>query len=154
MITGVIKNQVNQIWNTFWSGGMSNPPIGDRANHLPVICQAPGRELHTAKAKQASLPGEPINNPIFEPQQSDLRWSRFKDFNPERKFAMFRDQMFTFIKSLNGRAGSACTRFMKYAAFIIPTPALLNKVTNMIYAIPMHDRDTKGDLYEYIIQES
>lgn len=25
MITGDIKNKVDQIWNTFWSGGVSNP---------------------------------------------------------------------------------------------------------------------------------
>ena len=25
MITGNIKNQVDQIWNAFWTGGISNP---------------------------------------------------------------------------------------------------------------------------------
>ena len=25
MITGNIKSQIDQAWNTFWSGGISNP---------------------------------------------------------------------------------------------------------------------------------
>lgn len=25
MLTGVIRNQVDQVWNAFWSGGVSNP---------------------------------------------------------------------------------------------------------------------------------
>lgn len=134
MITGAIKNQVGQIWNTFWSGGVSNPlSVIEQITYLLFAKRLD--ELHTAKESQANLLGETLDNPIFEPQQSELRWSYFKDFDPERKFTVFRDQVFPFIKSLNGRAGSAYTRFMKDAVFIIPTPALLDKVTNMIDAI-------------------
>ncbi len=90
MITGAIKNQVDQIWNTFWSGGVSNPlSVIEQITYLLFAKRLD--ELHTAKEKQASLLGEPIHNPIFEPQQTDLRWSYFKDFDPERKFVVFRD---------------------------------------------------------------
>lgn len=142
MITGAIKNQVDQIWNTFWSGGVSNPlSVIEQITYLLFAKRLD--ELHTAKEKQANLLGETPDNPISEPQQSDLRWSRFKDFDPERKFIVFRDQVLPFIKSLNGRAGSAYTRFMKDAVFIIPTPALLDEVTNMIDTIPMLDNAIK-----------
>ena len=40
---------------------------------------------------------------------------------------------------------------MKDARFTIPTPALLAKVVDMLDDIPMEDRDTKGDLYEYML---
>ena len=40
---------------------------------------------------------------------------------------------------------------MADAVFIIPTPSLLDRVVNMINEIPMDDRDTKGDLYEYML---
>ena len=36
MITGAIKSQIDQIWNAFWSGGISNP--------LEVIEDRPGRD--------------------------------------------------------------------------------------------------------------
>ncbi|MCU7960509.1 MAG: type I restriction-modification system subunit M [gamma proteobacterium symbiont of Bathyaustriella thionipta] len=94
-----------------------------------------------------------ITDPVFEKDQQQLRWSRFKDFEPERKFNVFRDEVFPFIKSLNGRAGSSYTKFMQDAVFIMPNPALLDKVVNMIDDIPMKDRDTKGDLYEYMLSK-
>jgi type I restriction enzyme M protein len=40
---------------------------------------------------------------------------------------------------------------MKDARFTIPTPALLAKVVDMLDHVPMEDRDTKGDLYEYML---
>ncbi len=40
---------------------------------------------------------------------------------------------------------------MKDARFTIPTPALLAKVVDLIDNVPMEDRDTKGDLYEYML---
>ena len=40
---------------------------------------------------------------------------------------------------------------MRDARFTIPTPALLAKVVDLIADVPMEDRDTKGDLYEYML---
>ena len=40
---------------------------------------------------------------------------------------------------------------MKDARFSIPTPALLAKVVDLIDTVPMDDRDTKGDVYEYML---
>src|ERR1700726_1364145 len=40
---------------------------------------------------------------------------------------------------------------MKDARFTIPTAALLSKVVYLLDAVPMEDRDTKGDLYEYML---
>ena len=40
---------------------------------------------------------------------------------------------------------------MKDARFTIPTPALLAKVVDLLDHVPMDDRDTKGDLYEYML---
>jgi len=142
MITGEIKNKVDQIWNAFWSGGVSNPlSVIEQITYLLFAKRLD--EIHTAKEAQANLLSEDITDPIFEEGQEHLRWSRFKDFEPERKFNVFKDEVFPFIKSLNGRAGSSYTKFMKDAVFIMPNPALLDKVVNMIDDIPMKDRDTK-----------
>lgn len=40
---------------------------------------------------------------------------------------------------------------MEGARFTIPTAALLAKVVDLLDQIPMQDRDTKGDLYEYML---
>ena len=38
-----------------------------------------------------------------------------------------------------------------YARFTIPTPALLAKVVDLLDTVPMEERDTKGDIYEYML---
>jgi type I restriction enzyme M protein len=40
---------------------------------------------------------------------------------------------------------------MRDARFTVPTPALLAKVVDLLDHVPMDDRDTKGDLYEYML---
>jgi hypothetical protein len=40
---------------------------------------------------------------------------------------------------------------MKDARFTIPTPALVAKVVDRLDHVPMEYRDTKGDLYEYML---
>ncbi|MFM7576955.1 MAG: class I SAM-dependent DNA methyltransferase, partial [Microcystaceae cyanobacterium] len=59
-----------------------------------------------------------------------------------------------FIKALGGKEGTtAYSRHMKDAVFLIASPALLSGVVEQIDQIPMEDRDTKGDLYEYMLSK-
>lgn len=65
-----------------------------------------------------------------------------------------RDQAFPFIKNLGGTVvETAYARHMKDAVFLIASPALLTNVVTQIEQIPMEDRDTKGDLYEYMLSK-
>ena len=111
MVTGELKNQVDQIWNTFRSGGVSNPlSVIEQITYLLFAKRLD--DMHIAKEAQANLLGEDIKDPLFREDQQHLRWSRFKDFEPERKFNVFKDEVFPFIKELNGRAGTPYTKFM------------------------------------------
>jgi type I restriction enzyme M protein len=108
-------------------------------------------EIHTGRERRANRLGRPLEDPIFSPEQQHLRWSRFKDIEANQMFELFRDEVFPFIKNLHNGRESAYSRFMKDAVFVVPTPALLQRVVTMLDAIPMEDRDTKGDLYEYML---
>src|SRR5438045_6191218 len=65
-------------------------------------------------------------------------------------FVVVGDHVFPFLRTLGGDK-STYAQHMKDARFTIPTPALLAKVVDMIEKVPMEDRDTKGDLYEYML---
>ena len=65
-------------------------------------------------------------------------------------FTLVSEHVFPFLRTLGGDA-STFAQHMKDARFTIPTPALLAKVVDLIDKIPMDDRDTKGDLYEYML---
>jgi type I restriction enzyme M protein len=150
MLTGEVRNQIDKIWDAFWSGGISNPmEVIEQMTYLLFIKRLD--ELHTAREKRANRLKRPIENPIFNGKQQDYRWSRFKDFGaPQKMYTTVADKVFPFIKGLNGE-NSTYAAHMKDARFTIPTPGLLAKVVDLIDKVPMEDRDTKGDLYEYML---
>src|SRR5579862_1162478 len=82
----------------------------------------------------------------------DLRWSRFRHFDPRTMYDTVSESVFPFIRNLQSeREDSTYARHMKDARFTIPTPALLARVVDMLDHVPMEDRDTKGDVYEYML---
>lgn len=156
MITGELKTKVDKIWDTMWSGGISNPlSVIEQLTYLLFIKRLD--ELHTLKERKASRTGKSIEDPIFGPKQDHLRWSRFKETAPEQMFETVRDRVFPFIKNLgtNGgdpeAKGSTYSHHMKDALFMMPTARVLASVVDQLDGIDMSDRDTKGDLYEYML---
>lgn len=152
MITGTIKTQVDRIWDAFWSGGISNPlEVIEQMTYLLFIKRLD--ELHTGREKKANRTKQPIENPIFNKRQQALRWSTFKRLgDPAQLYDVVANKVFPFIKELGGTDdASTYAGHMKDARFTIPTPALLAKVVDMLDGIQMEDRDTKGDLYEYML---
>lgn len=153
MLPSSLRADIDRIWNTFWTGGLSNPlTVIEQITYLLFIKRLD--ELQTAKEKKAALLGTPIEAPIFTPEQKDLRWSTFKDLDPEGMFRLFTKEngVFDFMKAY-GSADSAFGRFMKGAVFMIPTQRLLTAVVDMLSDIQMADRDTKGDVYEYLLSK-
>jgi type I restriction enzyme M protein len=65
-------------------------------------------------------------------------------------FTVVGEHVFPFLRTLGGD-DSTYAHHMKDARFTIPTPALLARVVDLIEHVPMEDRDTKGDIYEYML---
>jgi type I restriction enzyme M protein len=156
MLTGEIRSQVNAIWDSFWSGGISNPmEVMEQITYLLFIRRLD--DAHTLAESQAQILKKPIANRIFREGKDvrgrdydDLRWSRFKNFAPVDMYTVVGEHVFPFIRTMGGD-GSTYSLHMKDARFTIPNPALLAKVVDMLDHVPMEDRDTKGDLYEYML---
>jgi type I restriction enzyme M protein len=155
MLTGELRSKIDKVWDSFWTGGISNPlTVIEQITYLLFIRRLD--EIHTTKEKKANALSEPIEHPVFNDVQQDLRWSRFKDFDPESMFDLMRKPetgIFDFMKGLAAENGSTYAKYMKGATFMIPTANLLEKVVTMLSDIDMHDRDTKGDLYEYLLSK-
>ncbi len=154
MITGELKSKIDRIWDTMWSGGISNPlTVIEQLTYLLFIKRLD--EIQTLKERKAARTKKPVEDPVFGPGQDGLRWSRFKEAAPDSMFTTVKDEVFPFIKSLGGKGdgeeGSTYTHHMKDALFMMPTPRVLANVVDQLDAIDMADRDTKGDLYEYML---
>ena len=156
MITGEIKNQVDRVWDAFWAGGISNPlEVIEQITYLLFLRRLD--DLQALEENKASSLRKPIERRIFPEGNDargrpfeDMRWSRLKNFTPADMYAVVSDHVFPFLRNLGGD-DSTYAHHMKDARFTIPTPALLAKVVDMIEQVPMEDRDTKGDLYEYML---
>lgn len=153
-ITGELKSKVDRLWTTFWNNGISNPlTVIEQISYLLFIKRIDDDEL--AKEKRANRLGKPAQGLRFGPEQQHIRWSQFKNMSdPEAMLAVVRDEAFPFIKALGGKNGeTSYARHMKDAVFLIASAAVLDNVVGQIDQLPMQDRDTKGDLYEYMLSK-
>ncbi|MXW42912.1 MAG: SAM-dependent DNA methyltransferase, partial [Acidimicrobiia bacterium] len=82
---------------------------------------------------------------------NDLRWSRFKNMAPAEMYEVVDEYVFPFLEERAEKSTHA--QHMKDARLTIPTAALLQKAVDGLDAIPMADRDTKGDVYEYMLSK-
>ncbi|MGK2903153.1 MAG: type I restriction-modification system subunit M [Mycobacterium sp.] len=150
MITGELKSKVDRIWDAFWSGGISNPiEVIEQLTYLLFIRRLD--DLNTLAEKKARVTGT-NEGILFGPDQQGLRWKNVKDTEPAVMFTTVANEVFPFLRALGGD-GSTYSEHMKDARFTIPNPALLSRVVDMIDDIPMEDRDTNGDLYEYLLSK-
>jgi hypothetical protein len=160
MLTGEIRRQIDDIWNDFWTGGVSNPlSVIEQITYLLFIKRLD--ELETLEEAKAAGTGKKMERRLFPLGKDkigkdgglpykDMRWSRFKTYEPRRMFEIVDEHVFPFLRTLGGN-GSLLSQHMKDARNGIPTPALLAKVVDKLDAIKMEDRDTKGDVYEYML---
>ena len=161
MLTGEIKNQIDSVWDAFWSGGISNPlEVIEQITYLLFIRRLD--DLHTLEENKANRLKRPMERRIFPEGKDDkgrsyedYRWSRFKHFAPAEMFKVVGEHVFPYLRDgllrQLGNGDSTYAHHMKDARFTIPTPALLAKVVDMLDHVPMEDRDTKGDIYEYML---
>lgn len=163
MITGELKSKIDAVWNDFWSGGISNPlEVMEQLTYLLFIKGLDERQT-LAEAK-ANRTGQPIDDVVFPDgtftpkglaegrAYADLRWSRFKNLgSAQDMYDIVSRYVFPFLQARS--TDSTHATHMDGARLTIPTPALLKKAVDGLDAIPMDDRDTKGDVYEYMLSK-
>lgn len=151
VITGELKSKVDKIWETFWTGGITNPlEVIEQFTYLLFIKGLDDNE--TIKESDALLLGIPFEG-IFPENKQYLRWSKFKDKDSETMYKIVSLEVFPFIKDLHGDDSSAYSKYMGDAMFKIPTPLMLSKIVDGIDNMDMSEGDTKGDLYEYLLSK-
>lgn len=151
MITGELKNKVDKIWETFWTGGITNPlTVIEQFTYLLFIKGLD--EAETQREQEAALLGIEFER-IFPEDKQYLRWSKFKNLEASQVYEIVSKEVFPFIKSLHGNKNSAYAKYMSDAIFMIPTPQMLSKIVDGIDKLPMKNRDLQGDLYEYLLSK-
>lgn len=153
MITGELRSKVDKIWETFWTGGITNPlEVIEQFTYLLFIKGLD--EIETTKEAEASILGIDFDRTFPEDKQY-LRWSKFaNEGDADKMYQIVQNEVFPFIKKLNTNKESAYAKYMDDAIFKIPTPLMLSKIVDGINNIKFDkDKDTKGDLYEYLLSK-
>lgn len=155
MITGELRNKIDRVWDLFWSGGISNPlEVIEQLTYLLFIRRLD--ELQTQAERKARITGRGIEDPRFLPGQEHLRWQNFKQEPPQEMYRTVAEEVFPFLQTLgqmpNGEE-STYSVHMRDARFTVPSPSLLARVVDLLDEIPMDNRDTNGDLYEYLLSK-
>ena len=162
MITGEIKSRIDAIWDTFFAGGITNPmTVLEQMTYLFFMKMLD--DAQKTKEANANIMGVAVKEPTFKEGMwhnpdmdkdvpyDTLRWSVFKNKEAEEMYRIISRDAFAFIKNLNTGKESAYSRFMANATFMIQNPRTLVKIVEGIDALDMNNRDTMGDVYEYIL---
>lgn len=168
MITGEIKNKIDQIWDTFFVAGITNPiTVLEQMTYIFFMKMLDDKQLQ--EEENARDWGAEVENPTFPAGQlwvnpeavseeekagipyENLRWHVFKNFGSDNMFKIVRQSVFEFIKHIGTGEESAYSRYMKSAIFLIPNARTLTKVVDGVDSLDMNNRDAMGDVYEYIL---
>jgi type I restriction enzyme M protein len=169
MLNSTIKSKVNELWDKFWSGGISNPLNAiEQITYLLFIKQLDENDQKKIgdakylKTKYTSIfegtfmpPGYKKDNGI---DKATLRWSFFSKKPSDEMYTIVQTEVFPFIKQIGGE-NTYFTKHMQNAALLIPSPRLLTeavkKIDEIYDELKKDNRfvDAQGDFYEYLLSE-
>ena len=146
-----IQNKIDAIWLDFANGGMTDPlSVIKQMTYLLFIKGLD--EVETNNEQTEQLLGVKFDR-IFDNEHQDCRWSKFKNLSASEMYNLMSTKIFPFIKNLKAGKDSSFSRYMEKAMFMVPSALVLEKVVTKLDSIPMKDRDTKGDIYEYLLSK-
>jgi type I restriction enzyme M protein len=152
MLTGETRNQIDRVWDAFWTGGISNPlEVIEQLTYLLFIKRLD--DIHSTQLSSIRTIGE--GKLVFTPEQEHYRWSVFENSDPVTLYKTISEEVFPFIREMGHGEETTFARHMRDARFTLPPEksALLAKVVDLLSSINMDNRDTKGDLYEYLLSK-
>lgn len=171
MVTGEVKNKLDRLWDAMWSNQMTNPWIDiQQVTYLIFIKMLDDNQIKQEKKindQKAHGINASLKNPIFKEgnyvdedlkinvSYANLRWSVFKEFSGPQMFSNLRDNVFPFIKKLNGEKTTAFANFMKDAQFAVSNPYILTKMVDALSdeSLGFNKKDLMGDCYEYLLSK-
>ena len=151
MLDSELKSQINQLWEKFWSSGISNPLTAiEQMSYLIFMKRLEDED--NENEMDAKFIGVDFVS-IFEGHE-DLKWSNWTNMSADDMFVHVRDKVFPFLTTL-GDDDSLYNRYMQNAIFQIPTGSVLAEATKIIdkLNIKEQNKDVQGDLYEYLLSQ-
>ncbi|MGH8894672.1 MAG: N-6 DNA methylase [Actinomycetes bacterium] len=138
------KPVIDDLWSAFAEIGIEDGyDIVAQATLLLAVRRLD--VLHTAAERKARVTDVPIDNPIFDAETEELRWSRLKNTDPAKMFGLFESKVVQFVRERGGTFADA--------VFTIPSPSALSRLVDLVDKVPYADPNSNGAVYEYLISK-
>jgi len=99
MLDPTLKSKINQLWDKFWSGGISNPLQAiEQMSYLLFMKRLEDEDI--AREQDAQLSGKPYQS-IFTDNE-ECKWSKWSNYPAETILYHVRDKVFPFLRNLGG----------------------------------------------------
>ena len=168
MLTGQIRNDIDKLWEKFWTGGITNPlTVIEQISYL-MFARMIDMQEEIAERK-ASRAGKDFNRLFSNTADGQLlRWKNFKNLSGKELHRHLKHNVFPFFATLGaiseqkdglGEDGSAkqalghIGEYMQDADLEIKNESVLVSAVEMVDALPLTQSDVKGDIYEYLLSK-
>lgn len=134
---------IDELWNTFWSSGISNPiSVIEQLTYLIFFKMFEAQE--NLKDKKAKTFGKERKS-FFEGREN-LRWSNFKQLAPDKMLKTYREEVFPLLGEIN--------KALEDSVCLISKASLLDTAVQTLDKMDFSDgNDRKGDVYEYMLNK-
>lgn len=167
MLTGQIRNDIDKLWEKFWTGGITNPlTVIEQISYL-MFARMLDMQEETAERK-AQRTGKTFDR-LFPntPEGQLMRWKNFKNLSGKELHKHLKSTVYPYFAELGlvaeedglGDKGTAkqalgnIGEYMQDADLEIKNESVLVSAVEMVDALPLTQSDVKGDIYEYLLSK-
>ncbi len=168
MLTGQIRNDIDKLWEKFWTGGITNPlTVIEQISYLMFARMLDMQE--DMAERKANRTGKNFDR-LFPNTSAGqlLRWKNFKNLSGKELHKHLKQNVFPFFAKLGkksdehdglGNDGSAIEalghigEYMQDADLEIKNESVLVSAVDMVDGLPLTNSDVKGDIYEYLLSK-
>jgi len=168
MLTGKIRNDIDKLWEKFWTGGITNPlTVIEQISYLMFARMLDMQE--DVAERKANRTGKPFDR-LFPntPEGQLLRWKNFRNMSGKELHSHLKQKVYPYFARLGrksdavdglGEDGSALEglghigEYMQDADLEIKNESVLTSAVEMVNDLPLTQSDVKGDIYEYLLSK-
>ena len=152
MLTGPLRNDIDKLWEKFWTGGITNPlTVIEQISYLMFARLLDMQQQ--ANERKAARGGKATASMFSEGREGQLlRWQNFKNMPGSEMRAHLRDEVYPHFATIH-LGGSDLAEFMADAEMEIKNESVLVAAVEMVDKLPLTDSDIKGDIYEYLLSK-
>jgi len=167
MLTGQLRNDIDKLWEKFWTGGIANPlTVIEQISYL-IFSRMLDMHEETNERKAARTQKDYDRLFPITPEGQLLRWKNFKNLSGKELHKHLKNEVYPYFASLGqhseeeglGRKGATTHElghigeYMQDADLEIKNESVLVSAVEMVDRLPLTQSDVKGDIYEYLLSK-